>query len=119
MKNNEQVTFCPECPNKGDCEGTITDGKPHTVDRNFFSVSDEECGTQVELGVYFYDTEGNKSDYFAPHTTLEDVAQCTGKTIDHRTGFLGLKAIKGCGAHIKNVHALRQQIYGTTEPPKK
>lgn len=110
MKTGESISFCDTCPRKGDCIDTITDTKRHITDASTFSMSDVELGIPLELGVHFYDQAGHESDYFLPHTTVEEIGECSGQTVDYKTGFLNLKTVRDCGAFVIRAHAFRAQM---------
>ncbi len=112
------ATFCPTCPLKGFCEGTIPEPKQHTTDANLFSISDSKAGINVSLGTKFQDEAGHKADHFPPHTTLDDISKCTGEEVDYSYGFLNLNKVKNCGAYVLAVHRFRQSLYGSPYPKK-
>lgn len=118
MEQDKEIYFCDGCPRKGDCEGPLTRAEPHITDASFFSMSEKAVGIPLNMGTYFFDAEGNKSDYFAPENSLDDVANCNGLEVDFRTGFLWLRARRDCGANIVNIHKFRESLFGSKKPRK-
>ncbi|HVO86212.1 MAG TPA: hypothetical protein VMT23_00570 [Candidatus Binatia bacterium] len=116
MRVNEQAQFCDSCPLKNLCDGPIAEASQHNVDAGLFSISDDATGVDVSLATRFFDAEGHEADFFPPHTTLDDVANCTGQAVDYKTGFLRHKSVRNCGAFVVSVHRFRESIWGSPEP---
>jgi hypothetical protein len=115
MRSGEEVAFCEACPLKELCDGPIVQATQHNVDASFLSSREDAVGVGVSLATRFFDRDGHETDQFPPHTTIEDVANCTGKEVDYRTGFLNYKAVKNCGAFVLAIHRFRQSM---RVPPK-
>jgi hypothetical protein len=110
MKTGENISFCPKCPNMGACVGPLESEVVHTTDTSFFSSRKEDIGKPIIMGTSFIDIEGNESDIFTLKVSLEDVAACNKSVTNYRTGFLGHRAIKACGADIANIRNLQERV---------